>query len=311
MTKRYPNKYPDDTVIADRDSSVADASSNISCLVMIRGEYLGRRYPILNKPLLIGRTVECDIQLADDCISRRHCSLLPCETEVVVFDLNSTNGSYVNGNQVSSQPLKNGDRLTIGRSIFKFLSGDHVEHAYHEEIYRLKTTDSLTGAFNKRYFEDELRHELSRFFRHRHALSLLMMDIDHFKKINDEYGHLAGDKVLAELGAIIYSSIRFEDTFSRYGGEEFALLMPEMNLFNAADSAERLRKLISNTAFKFEDYELQVTISIGVAEAGADTNKPEDLVLAADKCLYEAKRSGRNRVEPNPERLTPNNPPAN
>jgi diguanylate cyclase (GGDEF)-like protein len=178
------------------------------------------------------------------------------------------------------------------------LTGDNIEHAYHEEIYRLKTTDGLTGAYNKRYFEEDLERELFRFFRYKRPLSLLMIDIDFFKKINDEYGHLAGDRVLTQLGQLVSKNVRREDTFCRYGGEEFAILMPEMEIHGAILLAERIRRLIDDTIFEFEGYELPVAISLGAAEADMEMNSPEDFVRLADERLYLAKENGRNCVEP-------------
>ena len=231
---------PEVTAVTDSESLFSDEEAKASYLVMIYGEYLGRRFAIENKPLTIGRAPDCDIELADDCVSRNHCSVSRTEAGSNISDLGSTNGTYIDGVSVSSRPLQDGDSVKVGRSIFKFLTGDNIEHAYHEEIYRLKTTDGLTGAFNKRYFDEDLEREIFRFFRYNRPLSLLMMDIDFFKRVNDEYGHLAGDRVLAQLGEQIGKNVRREDTFSRYGGEEFAILMPEMDLPGAVRVAERL-----------------------------------------------------------------------
>jgi diguanylate cyclase (GGDEF)-like protein len=290
---------PDVTTVSDSDSvSFPGNRTEFAYLVMIYGEYLGRRYSIEDRPLVIGRSPDCDIQLTDDCVSRVHCRVTPANNGVIISDLDSTNGTYIDGLSVTARPLRDGDRIKIGRSIFKFLTGDNIEHAYHEEIYRLKTTDGLTGAYNKRYFEEDLERELFRFFRYKRPLSLLMIDIDFFKKINDEYGHLAGDRVLTQLGQLVSKNVRREDTFCRYGGEEFAILMPEMEIHGAILLAERIRRLIDDTIFEFEGYELPVAISLGAAEADMEMNSPEDFVRLADERLYLAKENGRNCVEP-------------
>jgi two-component system cell cycle response regulator len=290
---------PDVTAVTDQEAiSVPEKGRGFSYLVMIYGEYLGRRYSIKDQELTIGRAPDCNIQLVDDCVSRLHCRVHAGTDGAVISDLESTNGTYVNGTAVSARPLRDGDRVKVGRSIFKFLTGDNIEHAYHEEIYRLKTVDGLTGAFNKRYFDENLDRELCRFFRYSRPLSLLMMDIDFFKKVNDEYGHLAGDRVLSQLGLLISTNVRKEDIFSRYGGEEFALLMPEMELQEAIAMAQHLRKLVADAHFDFEGLDLPVTISIGVAEADSSMNVPDDFVRVADELLYKAKQGGRNRVEP-------------
>ena len=295
MTK----KDPDPTSFATTASFVPHQKrAEFSCLVMINGEYLGRRFLIKDKPVLIGRSPECDIHLTDTCASRRHCRVVPEEEGTVLVDLRSKNGTYVNDTKVTIQSLKDGDRVMVGRSIFKFLTGDNIEHAYHEEIYRLKTTDSLTGAFNKQYFGEELERQIHMYLRYERPLSLLMMDLDDFKQINDEHGHLAGDKVLAQLGMLISSSIRLEDIFCRYGGDEFALLMPQMDLDGAIGVGARLCRLIAAAEFTFEQLELKTSISIGAAEFSTSLGGAEDLVSLADERLYLAKHKGRSRVEP-------------
>ena len=293
---------PETTTITDSVSLGFPGKRADQCyLVMIYGEFLGRRFEVTDSPILIGRAAECSIQLIDDSVSRAHCRIVKGEKGVTIQDLESTNGTYVNDADVASRIVNDGDRIKVGRSIFKFLSGDNIEHAYHEEIYKLKTVDGLTGAYNKRHFDEELEREVFRFFRYKRSLSMLLIDIDHFKKINDTYGHLAGDSVLAQLGSVISSNIGREETFCRYGGEEFALLMPEVGIKDAVQKAERLRQLIQDTIFSFDEMEIPVTVSIGVAEPGPSVDVPEDLVQAADERLYEAKRSGRNLVAPSPE----------
>lgn len=286
------------SVVDDITQSIPLAKSEFSYLVMIYGEYLGRRFPIKNDPITIGRSPECTIQLTDDCVSRLHCRILRDEEGTLIIDEDSTNGCQINEARIASRRLKDQDLIRTGRSIFKFLTGNNIEHAYHEEIYRLMTTDSLTGAYNKRYFEKELRRGIYRLIRYKRPLSMVMMDIDHFKNVNDEYGHLAGDRVLAQLGDLILSIIRHEDTFCRYGGEEFALLLPETGIVGAADIANRIREKIELAAFEYDNVVFDVTVSGGVAEANI-TNivEPEDLVRAADKQLYAAKNAGRNCIK--------------
>ena len=290
---------PEVTTVADAASiSAPRRRSDKSYLVMIHGEYLGRRFEIEGQPLLIGRGADSSVQLQDDCVSRQHCRIVPGKDGVVLIDLDSTNGTYVNGTAVSARPLRDDDRVQVGRSIFKFLTGDNIEHAYHEEIYRLKTTDALTGAHNKRTFDEELRREVFRFLRYHRPLSLVLLDIDYFKRVNDEYGHLAGDHVLFELADIIRGASRSEDVFCRYGGEEFSLLMPETERAEALERAEIVRRAVADHTFVFDDTEIPVTISAGVAEAWTGLKEPDEFVAAADRQLYKAKENGRNRVEP-------------
>jgi two-component system cell cycle response regulator len=303
MARPRPSDSPADVTIVHDVSAIQrpKGEAGVSSMVMIYGEFLGRRFEIDCEPLSVGRSQECTIQLADDSVSRQHCRVSPGDDGVVLVDLNSTNGTYVNDTAVSARHLHDGDRVQVGRSIFKFLTGSNIEQAYHEEIYRLKTTDGLTGANNKRSFDEELQREFHRFLRYGRPLLLVMFDIDHFKNVNDTYGHLAGDRVLSELGRLIGSAVRSEDTFCRYGGEEFALLLPETDLADGVRFAERLRADVEAARFEFDGMTIPVTISGGVADAAADMVGPERFVALADERLYAAKRNGRNRIEPHVE----------
>lgn len=288
---------PDVTMISDAGNVGAGIGSGSSSLVVIYGEFLGRRYQIEGVPMIVGRGPECTVQITDDSVSRKHCRIVPGDGGVVLHDMKSTNGTYVNGTAVAARPLRDGDRVQIGRSIFKFLTGQNVEHAYHEEIYRLKTVDGLTGAFNKRTFDEEIRRELHRFFRYGRPLTLIMFDIDHFKNVNDTWGHLAGDRVLSEIGRLLAGVVRKEDILCRYGGEEFALLAPEMDLTEGIGIAQEVRSVIESHHFEFDGAHIPITISAGVAVALKTHEGPDDFVADADRQLYRAKNGGRNRVE--------------
>ncbi len=218
------------------------------------------------------------------------------KNQVTIEDLDSTNGTYVNDEKIEGPTqLRNGDLLKIGRTIFKFIAGGNIEAEYHDEIYRLTTIDGLTQVSNRRYFEEALEREISRCRRYQRELALVLIDLDHFKQINDTYGHLAGDHVLKQLASTVKAKIRREDVFARYGGEEFSLLLPELDAKAAAMMAEKVRKLVEQTAFEFEGQRLPVSISLGVAALGKDRNA-QALIAAADEKLYVAKNEGRNRV---------------
>ena len=225
--------------------------------------------------------------------------------EIVVRDLNSTNGTYVNDYPIQQHRLMDGDQVKIGRTIFKFLSGSNIEAAYHDEIYRLTTMDGLTQTYNKRHFLRELERELSRSMRYERGLALVMMDIDHFKSINDTYGHLAGDYILRHVAARILNHIRRDDIFARYGGEEFALLLPEVDKAQALQTSEKLRRVIGQEPYFFDNVSIPVTMSMGVAhltEFMQRINTPVEqtngfgFIKIADDRLYEAKGRGRNCV---------------
>lgn len=257
---------------------------------------LGKKFNVEEEAVIIGRSSKANIQVDQESVSRNHCKLINTGQTIILRDLGSTNGTYVNDELVDEYVLRDGDFIKIGRCIFKFLVGSNIENAYHEEIYRLTTIDGLTQVFNKRYFVETLEREIGRAHRYRRDLSLIMFDIDHFKQINDNFGHLAGDHVLRQLAASIKTRIRREDILSRYGGEEFAIVLPEIDRENAATFAEKVRQLVERSVFEFEDTRIPVTVSVGVATLTPEIEAPEDIVKIADERLYEAKNSGRNRV---------------
>jgi two-component system cell cycle response regulator len=274
--------------------------STTDCLVVIYTKeptLLGKRFVLENNPTRVGRGAENQVILDGDSVSRRHAHFEQRSTSWLVVDDGSTNGTYCNDEQISREVvLKNGDRVKIGPTIFKFLSGADVEAQYHEEIYRMTIMDGLTQIHNKRYLFEALEREIIRGRRHERDLAILLFDIDHFKRINDVHGHLAGDFVLKELARIVQGRIRRDEVFARYGGEEFSIILPETNLEGARALADGLREKIETSRFVFQGDMIPVTVSVGVAMLG-DTDKTSlDLIRAADAKLYEAKRGGRNRV---------------
>jgi len=271
-----------------------------ACLVQIYGPNLGKRFVLDREETTIGRGEGCEIVLELDNVSRRHCSILTRRDGVLLKDLGSTNGTYLNNKEVRGETaLRTGDLIKVGSSIFKFLYGGElgsIEAQYHEEIYRLTIIDGLTQVHNKRYLIEFLDREMARCHRHQRPISVVLFDLDHFKSVNDTFGHLAGDYVLREMAATMKPRIRREECFARYGGEEFALVLPESNLETAMFVAEKLRKLIEEHDFSFEAKKIPVSFSAGVAEMHKDHLDPLVFLKAADENLYAAKRGGRNRV---------------
>jgi diguanylate cyclase (GGDEF)-like protein len=258
---------------------------------------MGTRYPLSDSPVVLGRGNDCDIRINDHSVSRRHARIQPGAEGFFAVDLQSTNGTFVNNVAASTVKLGDGDYLRVGNCIYRFLTGGNVEAEYHEEIYRLTIIDALTEIHNKRYLLEFLDRELARSARHNRPVALIMLDIDCFKKINDELGHLGGDFTLRELAATIKGGIRKEELFARYGGEEFAVVLPETTSEGAAVLAERLRGLVEQHPFQYDDKTYPVTVSLGVAgTSGGETLTPFELVRRADDNLYQAKREGRNRV---------------
>jgi diguanylate cyclase (GGDEF)-like protein len=267
------------------------------CLIVIYGPEMGRRVQVGTEPVIIGRGAQCEIQVDQESVSRNHCRIRFSGTEFLVRDLGSTNGTYVNDDIVDEEGrLRHGDQLKVGRTILKFIIGDDVEVQYHEEIYRLMTTDGLTQLNNKRYFDEVLDKEVARAKRYKRTFSLLVFDIDHFKEINDRFGHLAGDAILRQLGAVLKGRLRVNDVLARIGGEEFALITPEVALDGAKELGGKINRLIADTRFEFEGTRVEVTISVGVAEWQPHYEDAWDLHKVADDRMYEAKRSGRNQV---------------
>ena len=268
-----------------------------SCLVEIHGPELGKKFILNDDEFTIGRDVKNNIVIDLDNVSRRHAKISTRQGKSFVADLGSTNGTYLNDQEVLEEtPLRTGDYVKVGGSIFKFLSGGNIETLYHEEIYQLTIVDGLTQVNNKRYFLEFLEREMGRCHRYNRSLSMIMFDIDHFKKINDVNGHLAGDYVLRELAGNVKQRVRKEECFARYGGEEFAVVMPEAGAENARRFAEKIRKLIEDHLFEFEGKDISVTVSLGVADMTGDMTEPLQFIKLADANLYKAKKSGRNKV---------------
>ena len=281
-------------------SAIKDLASAVEeecCIVQIHGPELGKKYTLLEQEFTIGREEGNHIVVDLDNVSRRHAMIIHRQGRMFVKDLGSTNGTYLNDAEVTQEtPLRSGDLIKVGGSIFKFLTGDNVELQYHETIYTLTIVDGLTGVNNKRYFLEYLEREMGRCHRYGRPLTLMMFDIDFFKKINDVHGHLAGDYVLRELAQSVKRMVRKEQCFARYGGEEFALVVPEDGLEKARIFAEKIRRTIEEKAFSFENQDIPVTLSIGVADMTSDMVDPLQFIKVADANLYKAKKTGRNRV---------------
>jgi len=271
------------------------------CLVTIYAKdpaQLGKRYVLEASPTTVGRGHDNSIVLDSDSVSRKHCHMERGSNGWFAVDDGSTNGTYVNDDQISAPTrLHSGDRIKVGPTIFKYLSGTDVESLYHEEIYRITIIDGLTGAHNKRHLFEALEKEITRARRYGRDLACIMFDIDHFKKVNDTHGHLAGDHVLKEVARVVRSRLRGEETFARYGGEEFCIVAPETPIDGARTLAEDCRKRVAEKPFIFQNESISCTISLGIAMLVESDKDGVSLIKRADEQLYAAKRGGRNRVE--------------
>lgn len=290
-----------DTVVQRSDKAPLSAHRE-ACLVHIypTGPWMGMRHALGEQPLIVGRGEDCDIRVLDTSVSRRHVRIEKIGDDFYVLDMQSTNGTYVNDKQSlpgDPIPMRDGDYLRVGNCIFRYLASGNVEADYHEEIYRLTIVDALTQIANVRYFNEFLEREVLRTVRHGRPLSLVLFDIDRFKSVNDNLGHLGGDFTLRELAACIKKVVRREDLFARYGGEEFALVLIETSLKDAVLAAERIRQLVETHPFRFDEKVFHLTLSAGAAECPLDgTATPRELMRRADENLYAAKAAGRNKV---------------
>jgi diguanylate cyclase (GGDEF)-like protein len=209
------------------------------------------------------------------------------------------NPEFVNGVQIQCTPLTPGDRLQIGaQTVLQYGSLDDAEDELLRNLYTASTHDSLTGTFNRRYFFDRLAIEISHARRHSAQLSVMVLDVDHFKVINDTHGHAAGDAFLRSLAATLSQRVRAEDVFARYGGEEFAMLVRDTPRVLAHLFAERIRLQVEALRVPHAKALLRATLSIGLAELeeAVAVGSSEELLVLADRRLYQAKALGRNRV---------------
>ena len=290
----------------DETTNVTDAHAIVSpeqterdqaYLIVLAGSCVGEMHK-LDKELVIGRGRGADIRLIDDGVSRLHAKISLTSKGLVVEDLESRNGTFCNGDRVDARPLKDGDKIQVGRTtILKFTYHDNFDDSFQRQMYDSALRDGLTKVFNKRYFDDRLNSEFRFAHRHEVPLNLLLLDLDHFKKVNDQHGHLAGDHVLQVFATAIQESVRNEDVFARYGGEEFAVITRVIGREEAKAFGERLRSLVEGLEIDHGGVRIPITMSVGVA--GLPENKvdsPLDLVAAADRALYWAKAKGRNCV---------------
>lgn len=277
-------------------------------LVFLTGDLLAVPIPLEREEVIIGRALEADVRVNDTKISRQH-ALIKTEfdaekqrTNYILTDLDSRNGTFLNGQQIKEEALQSGDKINIGEHILRFELLDEIDREYQLQIRRLLSHDDLTGLLSSRSFFSELRRESARAASEKRPFCVLMMDVDHFKEVNDTYGHLTGSKTLEEIGLCIMRSLRSGDVAARFGGEEFAAFLLDATLAQAIVAAERIRSEIENQKFSVVRRNTpaathHVTISIGIASFPSDSSDPIELVEMADSALYRAKREGRNRVD--------------
>jgi diguanylate cyclase (GGDEF)-like protein len=269
-------------------------ASGPPCLVIISGDDMGRRFELGKEEVSIGRGDNCTICVNTDQVSRKHATVQAILGKYYIIDLRSTNGTFINEQKVERAKLMDGDQIRVGKTVLKYTES-RVEQRYFEHVFNLATMDALTGAFNKRYFDETFGKEVLRAQQTSTPLSIVLFDIDHFKKINDSHGHPAGDAVLKNVAVAVASQLRDGDALFRVGGEEFVLVLSATPQAMAVQAAEAVRSLIEALVTDFMGTKITTTLSLGVAELGP-VELPAAIYQRADELLYTAKRGGRNRV---------------
>ena len=272
---------------------------HVPYVVVLAGDVAGR--VIRLKPgsqMDIGRSRNCEVFLDDQNISRRHARfVVQGGGETILEDLGSTNGTLVNGKRVDSVRLSDGDRICAGNVILRYSLKDDLEFVFQQELFEKATKDPLTGALNKAFFLDALEKEFNYHRRYEKPLSLLIFDLDNFKKINDVYGHVNGDIVLKTFSEQILGCLRREDLFARFGGEEFMALFRNTSKDTAVRIGNKLLELVRSMKFSTPSAEFQTSVTIGVATFIDDNfESPQAMVMHADSRLYEGKKNGKDQV---------------
>jgi diguanylate cyclase (GGDEF)-like protein len=268
-------------------------------MTVLRGELPGALFPLHAEETIIGRDPEVTISLPEHSLSRQHACVRRAGHLYTIEDLGSTNGTFIDGVRITgAHNLEDGCRVHLGtRTVLHFRLYDAVELAAACETYALTVRDPLTGVYNRRYLQDRLWSEAAYCRRHGTPLSLILLDIDHFKSINDGYGHSVGDDALRTLASTLLQLTRQEDVLARYGGEEFALIARGIDRQNTLAFAERIRRSVESQCLAVANGMVSFTVSVGVAHSvNGDDSDVQSLLETADRALYAAKEAGRNRV---------------
>ena len=279
--------------------AAAPIGKSHACLTVLTGTAAGQMYRLPEGSSVVGRAQNAELRIAEEGVSRRHACVRREGEAVLIDDLGSVNGTYVNGERIGEgRVLEEGDKIQVGpMTVLRFAHHHEIDERFHQRLVASALRDPLTRLFNKRYLLDRLDSELKFALRHGTPLSVLMLDVDHFKELNDRHGHLAGDAVLAHLATVLQKAVRNEDIVARFGGEELMIVLRAIGLDQAAALGERLRRLVEGTVVRYRGRELSATVSIGAAGfPDVRFETVEQLVEAADQALYRAKRDGRNRV---------------
>lgn len=275
-----------------------EAQSRPAALLVISGELNGTIIDLQQPMIQAGRGIDNTIHLNFTAISRYHFRLKAHENTHLLEDCGSTNGTFLNDAKLQgSAPLKKGDIIKVGTLAFKYIPKGDPERLAYDKLSLDANLDTHTGCYNKTFFNKSLTHLVNQAKLNNQTLSLIVIDLDHFKQINDTFGHDAGDFILKEIAQLIRESgIRTGDIFARYGGEEFVILLPKTILKQAVVIAERVRQLIASRTFEYNTQKLTITASMGVTEYNKEMFTGTDLFKKADELVYLSKKQGRNRI---------------
>lgn len=311
VTESLDNKLRFKTVVSSKEQIEVKPPVRVlrPSLIVLSGELFAVPIALERDEVILGRALEADVRINDARASRLHAKITseqdPAtnETRYRITDLDSTNGTLVNGHPITETFLRDGDKVLIGEHLMRFALIDEIDQEFQQQIRRLIVHDDLTGLLTSKSFFSELRREAAHAENDGRPFCVLMMDIDHFKNVNDTYGHMTGSQTLEEVGTCITRALRAGDVAARFGGEEFAAFLLDADMSQGLVAAERVRSCIEKYPFtvtrsNFSDAPRthHITISIGIVSYPDDSRDPIELVEMADSALYRAKRNGRNRV---------------
>jgi diguanylate cyclase (GGDEF)-like protein len=296
-----------DKTVHDRKFDIpANESQKIEhtiILTIIGGNEIdfGKHFLLEKNKILLGRDDTNDIAINDRKISKVHCEISMIKSsqgieQIFIKDLDSTNGTYVNSALIDQITLHAGAKIQIGDTVLRLSYNDELEKEYHAKLFNYAVRDTHTGLYNKRFIINELEN-ISRIARRSgRAFSIVIIDIDDFKRINDLYGHVSGDEYLKSITKLFTQSLREQDIAGRIGGEEFLIILPETRIDGAFRLAVRIRKNVEDFVLNYLNFEIRTTISAGVCQYESTIKDINELLDIADQALYEAKRSGKNNV---------------
>ena len=281
--------------------ALASTAKDRATLTVLSGVNAGQVFALDGIEHVLGRGSDADVWIEDGGVSRRHARIAVGEGGAFVLeDLGSTNGTFLGPNRIERAEIRPGDRIQVGPHVtLRFQIIDDAEEELQRRLYESSTRDALTRLYNRKYLNERFAAEVAYARRHHVKLSVLMIDLDDFKAVNDTYGHLAGDLVLRLVAAQMQRLVRVEDLVARWGGEELVVLARATGQEDAVRLAERIRSAIASLELPVrEDTTIAVTISVGVASLAEvpPDGGPNDVLGLADARLYRAKVGGKNRV---------------